>query len=66
MARRTFPDHPRLFSSRPELAMVKFFDKWFRTAVLPPVFRFLRLSDLQTRETRGQDYFRTARERMFG
>jgi glutathione S-transferase len=62
----TFPDHPRLFSSRPELAMVKFFDKWFGTAVLPPMFRSCVYQIFEHVRPEEQDYFRTTRERMFG
>jgi glutathione S-transferase len=62
----TFPDHPRLFSSRPELAMVKFFDKWLGTAVLPPMFRSCVYQIFEHVRPEEQDYFRTTRERMFG
>jgi glutathione S-transferase len=61
----TFPDHPRLFSSRPELAMVNF-DKWFGTAVLPPMFRSCVYQIFEHVRPEEQDYFRTTRERMFG
>lgn len=62
----TFPDHRRLFSSRAELAMVKFFDKWFGTAVLPPMFRSCVYQIFERVRPEEQDYFRTTRERMLG
>jgi len=60
-----FPDHPPLFSSQPELAMVRFFDKWFATAVLPPMFRSCVYQIFEHVRPEEQDYFRTTRERMF-
>ncbi|SEE75806.1 glutathione S-transferase [Rhizobiales bacterium GAS191] len=60
-----FPDLPRLFSSPAELAMGKFFDKWFGTAVLPPMFRSCVYQIFEHVRPEEREYFRATRERMF-
>jgi glutathione S-transferase len=62
----TFSDVPRLFSSPAELAMVKFFDKWFGTAIMPPLFRACVYEIFSQVRPEEQTYFRTTRERTFG
>jgi Glutathione S-transferase, N-terminal domain len=36
---RTYPDHPAIFQSQSDIAMVRFFDKWFSTAVSSSMLR---------------------------
>lgn len=60
-----YPSQPMLFSSPAELAMVRFFDKWFGTAIMPPMFRSCVLEIFRRAKPQEQDYFRTSRERLF-
>ena len=62
----TFPDAPRLFSSSAELAMVKFFDKWFGTTIMPPLFRSCVYEIFSHVRPEEQSYFRITRELTFG
>ena len=60
-----FADYPRLLSSREELAMVTFFDKWFGTAIMPPMFRSCVYQIFERVRPQEREYFRTTRERTF-
>jgi glutathione S-transferase len=61
-----FSGDPRLFSSPGELAIVKFFDKWFGTAIMPPAFRSCVLDIFERVRAEDQAYFRDSREKLFG
>jgi glutathione S-transferase len=63
---RAFPDLPSLFASAGELAMIRFFDKWFGTQVLPRMFRSCVFEIFETVRPGEQDYFRRSRERLLG
>src|ERR1700761_7091454 len=55
-----------LFSSDAELAMVKFFDKWLGTAIMPPMFRACVADVFERLMPEDRDYFRQSREEKFG
>jgi glutathione S-transferase len=59
---RTYPDHPAIFQSQSDIAMLRFFDKWFSTAVSLRMLRAYigELHDTLRLEDRG--YFKTTRE----
>jgi len=63
---RTYPDHPAIFQSRSDIAMIRFFDKWFSTAVSLLMLRAYvgELHDTLRLEDRG--YFKTTREQRLG
>jgi glutathione S-transferase len=61
-----FPNHPPLFSSVAELSMVRFFDKWFGTAIMPLMFRSCVLDIFTHLKPQDRNHFRTTRERQFG
>lgn len=63
---QTYPDLPPIFSSTAELAMVKFFDKWFGTQILPLMFRSCALEIHEHLRREEQAYFRSSRELMLG
>jgi glutathione S-transferase len=46
--------------------MLCFFDKWFGTQVLPPMFRSCVIEIFGRVKPDEQAYFRSARERLFG
>jgi hypothetical protein len=57
---RRYPDHPAIFQSQSDIAMIRFFDKWFSTAVSSPMRRACigALHDTLRLEDRG--YFKTS------
>lgn len=59
------PDAP-LFSSSRERAMVRFFDRWFGIAVVPPMFRAVVLPIWRRLKAEDQAYFRESREKWLG
>ena len=61
-----YPASAPLFSSPAELSMVKFFDKWFGTQVLPLMFRACVFDIYERVRPAEQDYFRISREAIFG
>lgn len=61
----TFPERP-IFSSSAELAMVRFFDKWFGTQVMTPMFRSCVRDIWEQVKPTEQAYFRSSRERILG
>jgi len=61
---KNFPER-LLFSSPAELTMVRFFDKWFGTQVLPHMFRYSVLRIYERVRAEEQPYFRASRERLF-
>jgi glutathione S-transferase len=63
---RTYPDHPATFQSQSDIAMIRFFDKWFSTAVSSRMLRACigALHDTLRLEDRG--YFKTTREQRLG
>jgi glutathione S-transferase len=61
-----FPETISLFGSPAEYSMAQFFDKWFGTAVLPPLFRSCVYDLFQRVKPHEQQYFRSTREKMFG
>jgi hypothetical protein len=46
--------------------MVRFFDKWFGTQILPLMFRVCVLEVFKKVRKEEQSYFRSTREAMFG
>jgi hypothetical protein len=63
---QTFCDHEPLFSTSTELAMAKFFDKWFGTQILPLMFRLCVFNTYDQVRAEEQEYFRSTREAMLG
>jgi glutathione S-transferase len=61
----TFPAH-RLFSGPAEHAMVRFFDRWFGTQVLPPMFRSCVIDIFNHVKPEERAYFRATREALVG
>jgi glutathione S-transferase len=60
-----YPDDP-LFSSPAELAMVRFFDKWFGTGVQTSMFRACVYEIFRRVKPVDREYFRESRERSLG
>jgi glutathione S-transferase len=56
------PDHPRLFSSPAELAMVRLTDQWFTAEVMRKMFRIYLLDVHDAAQPRDRPYFRASRE----
>jgi len=61
-----YPKRPRLFGSPAEFAMVSFFDKWFGTSVMPPMFKSCLAEIFKTIPAEDRKYFRATRERELG
>ncbi len=61
-----YPERPALFGSPGELAAVRFFDKWFGTAVMPHFFRACVLEIFDQVAPGEQAYFRSSREATLG
>jgi len=62
----TYPERPALFGSLGELASVRFFDKWFGTAVMSRFFRACVLEIFGKVAPEEQAYFRSTREATLG
>lgn len=62
---KAFPARP-LFSGPAEHAMVRLFDKWFGTQVLPPMFRSCVIDIFNHVKPEGRAYFRASREALLG
>jgi len=61
-----YPELPALFSSPQEHAMVRFFDGWFSSQVMAPMFG-LYVCDIHDRaRPEDQPYFRQSREQRLG
>jgi len=61
-----YPKLPPLFASPAEFAMVAFFDKWFGTTIMPPMFKSCVAEIFQLIPEAQQQYFRSTRERDLG
>jgi glutathione S-transferase len=62
---RKFPEHPPLFSSPAELAMVRLMDQWFTAEVLRKLFRIYLLDVHDAAHPLDRPYFRESREQGF-
>ena len=62
----TYPDHPAIFQSRSDIAMVRFFDKWFSTAVSSSTLRACIGALHDTLRLADRGYFKTTREQRLG
>jgi glutathione S-transferase len=60
-----FPDHPPLFASPAELAMVRLTDQWFTAEVLRKLFRIYLLDVHDAAQPQDRPYFRESREKGF-
>jgi glutathione S-transferase len=63
---RTYPDHPAIFQSQSDTAMIRFFDKWFSTAVISRMLRACIGAFHDTLRLEDRGYFKTTREQRLG
>jgi glutathione S-transferase len=60
---RAFPDHPPLFATPAELALVRFMDAWFMNEVLRKMFRVYVKDVHDAARPQDRPYFRASREK---
>ena len=62
---QAYPDHPPLFTSPAELAMVRLTDQWFTAEVMRKMFRIYLLDVHDAAHPEDRAYFRNSREQGF-
>jgi glutathione S-transferase len=62
---QAYPDHPALFSSPAELAMVRLTDQWFTAEVARKMLRIYLLDVHDAADPQDRPYFRESREKGF-